>query len=248
MSWFIVFWYYLFLIIFRKNIRYLYNHSYISNLVMIYYNKLKIDNGHNHFISFYLSLFLVGLIIMSNYQYILVIMISILILFTYFNPLIKAKKLYDMKIKKLKFEFPIWIRQIQVLLKTNTVNTAIDQSIRYCPSLILDDVKELSKALKERPNDAKTYISFLKEYPINEVFIGMRLLYSYNIIGDINSNQQLDNLIKMTSKWLTISRNERYEANLMIFSWLAIVPLLILTMIFLVLIINYMMMILKGGI
>ena len=114
---------------------------------------------------------LVLLIFWNIFDYSFIYLIAVLGLFMFMlnidgikanNQLIKEKNL-------LKFQFPIWLRQLQILLQTNTVSQSLHLSYDYAPSLIK---KELKRFIKEIENDAlniSPYLNFLKFYRLNEI-------------------------------------------------------------------------------
>lgn len=141
------------------------------------------------------------------------------------NQLIKEKNL-------LKFQFPIWLRQLQILLQTNTVSQSLSLSYEYAPRLIK---KELKHFIQEIENDAlniSPYLNFLKFYRLNEIERAMKLLYRYNTVGKDDAYVQFNRMIQTTTKWLRNERTEHHRNSLALYEWISMIPLVGVTVLF----------------
>ncbi len=141
------------------------------------------------------------------------------------NQLLKEKNL-------LKFQFPIWLRQLQILLQTNTVSQSLHLSYDYAPQLIK---KELKHFIQEIENDAlniSPYLNFLKFYRLNEIERAMKLLYRYNTVGKDDAYVQFNRMIQTTTKWLRNERTEHHKNSLALYEWISMIPLVGVTVLF----------------
>jgi len=151
-------------------------------------------------------------------------------------------RLQTRKLKsQIRYQFPIYLRQIQVLLQNNTVVTSIERSLVYAPSLFQEEVAHLAEELRERPQDLDPYLDFLSFYELPEIARAMKLLYRYNTVGQADSYHQLNRMIQSTSKWLREERVSRKQSTLLVYQWWGMVPLFGVTLLFLSVMMNILM-------
>lgn len=149
---------------------------------------------------------------------------------------------------QIRYQFPIYLRQIQVLLQNNTVVTSIERSIVYAPSLFKEEVAHLAQQLRDNPQDLDPYLDFLSFYELPEIARAMKLLYRYNTVGQADSYHQLNRMIQSTSKWLRDERVSRKQSALLVYQWWGIVPLLGVTLLFLSVMMNILMTMFGKGV
>ncbi|TFG83846.1 MAG: hypothetical protein E4G74_00535, partial [Erysipelotrichales bacterium] len=102
---------------------------------------------------------------------------------SFLNMRMKSRKLKS----QIRYQFPIYLRQIQVLLQNNTVVTSIERSLAYAPSLFQEEVAHLAAQLQAKPQDLDPYLDFLSFYELPEIARAMKLLYRYNTVGQADS-------------------------------------------------------------
>ncbi|MGB7595469.1 MAG: hypothetical protein WBL80_07880 [Erysipelotrichaceae bacterium] len=149
---------------------------------------------------------------------------------------------------QIRYQFPIYLRQIQVLLQNNTVVTSIERSLTYAPSLFQEEVAHLAEELRERPQDLDPYLDFLSFYELPEIARAMKLLYRYNTVGQADSYHQLNRMIQSTSKWLREERVSRKQSALLVYQWWGMVPLFGVTLLFLSVMMNILMTMFGKGV
>jgi len=149
---------------------------------------------------------------------------------------------------QIRYQFPIYLRQIQVLLQNNTVVTSIERSLVYAPSLFQEEVAHLAEELRERPQDLDPYLDFLSFYELPEIARAMKLLYRYNTVGQADSYHQLNRMIQSTSKWLREERVSRKQSALLVYQWWGMVPLFGVTLLFLSVMMNILMTMFGKGV
>ncbi len=157
-----------------------------------------------------------------------------LIVLVYRWPHLKLKKKFNGSIQHLKYEFPIWLRQLQILLQSNTVAVSMEISIPMAPAMIRGQLGELIKQIRQEPQKITTYTDFLSGYRLMEVTRAMKLLYRYNAVGQADSVRQLNRMITTTGKWLRQQRISDQSSQSALFQWWGILPLLSVTIVFLV--------------
>ncbi|MEG0823423.1 MAG: hypothetical protein RSG07_02840 [Erysipelotrichaceae bacterium] len=132
----------------------------------------------------------------------------------------------------LKFQFPIWLRQLQILIQTNTVVRALDESYSKAPTLIRHDLSALVNELEVDAIRLEPYLKFLQAYRMPEVERAMKLLYRYNAVGKGDAYEAFNHMIHSTTKWLRTERNSRCESKMMAYSWWGMLPLFAVTILF----------------
>jgi hypothetical protein len=158
----------------------------------------------------------------------------VLVVMVYRWPYMKLVKRFNGSIQRLRYEFPIWLRQLQILLQSNTVAVSLEISIPMAPLMIRTQLHQLIKKIRQAPQKIDTYTEFLAGYRLMEVTRAMKLLYRYNAVGQSDSVRQLNRMITTTGKWLRQQRIHDQESQSALIQWWGILPLLSVTVVFLV--------------
>ncbi len=145
----------------------------------------------------------------------------------------KIKFKVNKRIRHIRYQFPIYLRQLQVLLQNNTVTKAIEASLDQVPNLFKEDIVLLHKRLLENPMNLNAYIECMSQYDLPEIQRAMKWLYRYQTIGISDVNRQFNRMITSTSKWLRQSRIQSKEQSLTLYQWWGILPLFGVTIVFL---------------
>lgn len=148
-------------------------------------------------------------------------------------PFWRVKYAVNKRIRQIRYQFPIYLRQLQVLLQNNTVTKAIEASLDQVPDLFKDDIELLHKRLLDNPMDLNNYINCMSQYDLPEVQRAMKWLYRYQSIGLSDVNRQFNRMITSTSKWLRQSRLASKDQSLALYQWWGILPLFGVTVVFL---------------
>ncbi|NLY63261.1 MAG: hypothetical protein GX074_05335 [Erysipelothrix sp.] len=164
----------------------------------------------------------------------LISIIIFLSIYEYMRPYLSLKNAYKQRIAELRFQFPIWLRQVQILLYNNNVLNAMDLSLVDAPKVMALDLVILLDSLKTNPNDIGAFSSFMSNYKIQEIERAMKLLYRSYVVDQKDANLQLERMIASTTKWMRDERLERNTNYLSKFEWVGIIPLFGVTIIFLV--------------
>ncbi len=172
-------------------------------------------------------------ILKFNYYYLIAIIA--LTFFVYKQPYWRLKREYKQKLALVRYQFPIWLRQIQILLHNNNVINSLILSQSQAPDIIKADLQKLIDILNKSPNNVLAFGNFMEQFKISEINRAMKLLYRCYVVDKTESSQQLNRMIASTTKWIRYQRIERQNDNLAFFEWIGIVPLFGVTLIFLVL-------------
>ncbi|MEG0265256.1 MAG: hypothetical protein RR641_04715 [Erysipelotrichaceae bacterium] len=177
---------------------------------------------------------LLGLVIwpLLDFDIRYLLIITMLSVFVLKKDYFKLKKTQKQQLKQLRFQFPIWLRQLQILIQTNTVSTSLLLSKENAPSLIKDDLDILIKELKEDAIHLQPYLNFLKRFRLSEIERAMKLLYRYNSVGKEDAYFQFNRMIQSTTKWLRSERYERADSKMMLYQWWGMLPLFGVTVLF----------------
>ncbi len=175
---------------------------------------------------------LVPMLILSQHILIFPLYIVLLILM-YKLDYLNLKFQVTKKVRHIRYQFPIYLRQLQVLLQNNTVTKAIEASLDQVPDLFKEDIETLHQRLCEDPMNLKSYTDCMSQYNLPEIERAMKWLYRYQSIGLSDVNRQFNRMITSTSKWLRQSRLQSKEQSLTLYQWWGILPLFGVTIVFL---------------
>lgn len=153
-------------------------------------------------------------------------------IFVYELPVFKLKHKARLKIVSVRYQFPIYLRQIQVLLQNNTVVKSIELSLDYVPIVLYQDIKYLHEKIKVDPLNLDHYINCMKQYDLPEIQRSMKWLYRYQNFGYQDANHQFNRMLVSTSKWLRKSRIEKKNESIQVYQWMGMLPLVGVTFVF----------------
>jgi len=153
-------------------------------------------------------------------------------LLAYFLPILILERKARIKIKSIRYHFPIYLRQIQVLLQNNTVVKSIELSLEYVPDILRDDIVKLNDKLRLEPNNMSHYVNCMKQYNLVEIQRSMKWLYRYQNFGYIDAYSQFNRMLISTSKWLRQSRIENKNDSIQVYQWMGMLPLIGVTFVF----------------
>lgn len=177
--------------------------------------------------------------------------ILFLILFIYIFLLKKdywsLKQHVKRKSRLLKFQFPIWLRQLQILLQSNTVSQSLRLSLSHAPALIRHDLKKLIDEIDKDALNITPYLNFLSAYRLSEIERAMKLLYRYNTVGKDDAYLQFNRMIQTTTKWLRSEREEHHKDAMTIYEWFSMIPLFGVTLLFLAIMCEVIMNMFTNG-
>ena len=176
-----------------------------------------------------------------HYQIYYFVGVLTLSLIVYKIPYLKLKSEQQSRLKQLRFQFPIWLRQLQILIQTNTIVTSLSLSIETAPDLIKEDLNELIQAIEVDAVHLAPYLNFLHSYRLAEVERAMKLLYRYNTVGKDDAYMQFNRMIQTTTKWLRSERLNRNDSKLLVNQWWGMLPLFGVTVLFMAIMFEIMM-------
>lgn len=176
--------------------------------------------------------YLLLIVLFTKDNIIVVSIIFIICLITYLFPsIILERKAYH-KIKSVRYHFPIYLRQIQVLLQNNTVVKSIELSLEYVPDVLKHDIERLNEKIKVDPSNMDHYIDCMKHYNLIEIQRSMKWLYRYQNFGYKDAYSQFNRMLVSTSKWLRQARLENKKDSIQVYQWMGMLPLIGVTFVF----------------
>lgn len=156
-------------------------------------------------------------------------MIPIVLLFTFiaYQPIFTYKNDKKKVLKEINKAFPVWIRNMVLLLQINTVNVAIQESLKTCPLVMRPHVEKLLKGIEENPASSKPFDDFCKEYDNSDIKQTVSFLYYLTNFGSEDMLDQLDYIVKQND-YLTLNEERiRNEDSLSLMSMLILAPMLV---------------------
>lgn len=206
------------------------------------FNRLRIKKANR-------ILYLLPLIIIIKQKLAYLTLIVCAYGFLFKSPYWKVKRHALKEQALMRLQFPIWLRQMQILLYHNNVLNAFIISLEDAPEMIRPQLHQLIERLKVQPHDYQAYLMFMNEYQITEVNRTMKLFYQLQNHDQNESRQQLSAIIDSTSNWLRAERNQNYRSKTHKSEWIGLLPLFGLTIVFLAIMFNLLNTLLqKGGI
>lgn len=176
-----------------------------------------------------------------DYSVLYFALISVLFVFMLKKEYLQFQSIRKKQINQIKFQFPVWLRQLQILLQTNTVVQSMRISLDTAPQLIRHDLEILIAAIEEDALNLNPYVQFLRQYHLAEVERAMKLLYRYNTVGKEDAYNHFNRMIQTTTKWLRAERNTRNENKLAGFQWISMIPLFSVTVLFMAIMFEILM-------
>lgn len=229
---------FLFVFFFEKSVRYMINnYLFEQDLKMLLETNSTIDFmtfQKNRYQKSSRVLLLLLFYPLLNFNLFYGIFIVALSFHYYKKSYFEIKRRFNKDLSLVRYQFPIYLRQIQILLYTNNVLNALIISKEYAPEIIVSELNILIDSLSKNPNNIQAFKNFMSQFKISEVDRAMKLLYRTYIVDKDESSKQLTRMISSTTKWIRQERLERQENSIKSYEWLGIVPLFGVTVVFLV--------------
>jgi Flp pilus assembly protein TadB len=156
-----------------------------------------------------------------------------LIITAYLLPWFRIRSSVKRQSDLIRYQFPIYLRQLQILMQNNTVVRAIELSIPQAPPYLRTELSALHLRLLSEPQKLTSYTSFMDHVDQNEIERAMKWLYRFENTGQKDAGRQFNRMIASTSKWLRQERQYAKQKRLMLSQWLGMVPLIGVTLVFL---------------
>ena len=160
---------------------------------------------------------------------------------------LKLKKRKKRLQEQLSYEFPIWMRSVQTHLQSNTVVGSLRLSLAEAPLILEKPLDSLLMALAYRPNDLIIYESFMEDYENLELNKMMKSMYRFSQMGRLDSQIHLDRMIEHTADLMNEMRASKQKNLLEGFSFLGILPVVLVSFYFVLMMFLVMVTMIEGG-
>ena len=169
------------------------------------------------------------------------------LIYLYLKPVMKAKATLKQHKDQLHYEFPIWIRSIQCHLQSSNVVVSIEKSYETAPQLLKYHLSDLIWKLSCDPHNLGFYEGFMAQYENYEIEKMMKFLYRFNMMDVNQGEKHLDRMIESTGIWMQESRRAKQEETLNQFSVFGILPVVLVSVYFLIMMTMVVMGMMEGG-
>ena len=102
--------------------------------------------------------------------------------------------------RELQKAFPIWLRELALILQRKPVSAAIIESIHTAPFIMQFPLREMEKQFATDLVSIQPYQQFASEFDIAEISSAMKLLYAMNSAGREEMMGQINALLERNSK------------------------------------------------
>ncbi|MGL5540967.1 MAG: hypothetical protein ACRDBX_04940, partial [Erysipelotrichaceae bacterium] len=136
----------------------------------------------------------------------------------------------------------------QILLESNNVSQSLLLSLEGAPSALQVPLASLCKQLEQNPADFTAYLSFLQEEQMHEIERLMKMLYRFQLVGAHDAAFQLHRMVETTAQWLTQERANRQKVRLSTYEWWGMLPLVMVTLVFMIMMFEVMVGMLGKGV
>lgn len=163
-------------------------------------------------------------------------------------PYIKLCQRNKVQVEQLKYEFPLWFRQVQGLLQTNTVYNALSISRSFAPPLIKRELEVMLSQLDINPLDRSIYEEFMRQYHLYEIKKSMLSLYRMNFMNEDEIIEVID--INRISQYEALSkaRTKKMCQRITALRFLSFLPMLSVSFLFIYLMRFVFQAMLQGGV
>ena len=135
-----------------------------------------------------------------------------------------AKKRLEREILK---EYPVWLRDMAINLQFETVQSAIQSSIKESPFVLKAPLKQMIQDFERYPTGIEPYDNFMSDYNLIEIQSSMKMLYSLNALGKDEADKQINSIIERNVVMLDKAEKMANEDKIGIASFLTFIPMFI---------------------
>lgn len=134
---------------------------------------------------------------------------------------LEVKRTLRMEIEKA---FPKWLFDVMLLLQRESVEGAIEKSVETAPPVLKRDLYRITAMFAVKPHNPDAYMSFLKEFDIQNINEIMHKLYSL-AVGANRDSEVLDVVMEKNIKNLEKAERDSmiFRDNFKTFTWVPFV-------------------------
>ncbi len=117
-------------------------------------------------------------------------------------------------IKEVQIQFPRWLMNVSMLLQTNSVEVALQESFEDAPAMLKPELNKLYKGILENPKSNEPYINFLGFLGMPSVTSSMQMLYALSAGTGGDANEQIAEIVRKNNGMLDKSEQMAGEGAL----------------------------------
>lgn len=125
--------------------------------------------------------------------------------------------------REVKRAFPGWLFDVLLLMQSENVAVSIMESIEKAPPVLREELKAMSRTLKEDPASQEAYLSFLAELQIPQVENAMRYLYAVSS-GMSGETEAMELLMELSLGMLEEAEQRKLKRKEDMFSAYYLIP------------------------
>lgn len=129
--------------------------------------------------------------------------------------------------KEVEKAFPDWMLELTLLLQTENVQVAIQNSIEQSPFALRAELELLQEKIEKNPTSINPYLEFYEELHIHEIQSAMRMLYSLSQNGGEDMTKQIQALVERNVELQDQSARLRTEDYLAGLGFCVLIPMAI---------------------
>lgn len=127
--------------------------------------------------------------------------------------------------REFKKAFPIWLRELALLLQRKPVSAAIVESISTAPTILQFPLRKMEKQFETDLVSIQPYQDFASEFELPEISSAMKLLYAMNSAGREDMMGQIHALLERNAKLQEKSEELQEKDAIAISGFLVVLPM-----------------------
>lgn len=128
--------------------------------------------------------------------------------------------------RELQKAFPVWLRELALILQRKPVSAAIIESIPTAPYILQIPLREMEKKFETDLVSIKPYQEFAGEFELPEISSAMKLLYAMNSAGREDMLGQIYALLERNSKLQEKSEELQERDRIAVSGFLVALPMI----------------------
>lgn len=157
---------------------------------------------------------LLFIFLMSNVNFINVLLAFILGFATFKYPYMQLQTYYKNNLHTINQMLPYYLKSLEILVQHYTVPVAIHRSIASAPKIFVSGLNNLVGKIEAGDATVEPYMDFAKEYPVRDSMRMMRLLYRLSLGSQENKQEQLLMFSRTVSSLQNKAREQKYKERL----------------------------------
>ncbi len=128
--------------------------------------------------------------------------------------------------RELRKAFPIWLRELTLILQRKPVSAAIVESIPTAPIILQIPLRKMANQFEEDLVSIKPYQEFVDGFEVPEISSAMKMLYAMNSAGREDMMGQIHALLERNAKLQEKSEELQEKDRIAISGFLVVLPMI----------------------